>query len=514
MPYRSFDQTLRLEEPYNEDRATAVRAAPVLRHDLTQATVFYLDSWRKQCIPGLHKAFQQLESHPGPTILTDIKLALSACRLSRSLPQRKISSPSAVAGLCFRPDAGHESISHAHYGAVMRKMAGWTRGDFDLDPSLGLVVLVLFCHLESSMGNFREFRIHSGGTRRLIQVYSDWVVRRGVGLLAAWVEVEMQNWWRRVYFSTPDFHRDHGSLSLPYPLESVLSTGVHPRAAVLLILCESHRLSNAAIISAWDIWGGEDFSSADNTSLLGTTRARNYGGGLSVGDYAALLSVQAAKLDSWLRLLPASDLPREWQVAEGNLLPDGNDLDILPLRFNSHASAMNFAYYLTARVMQCTDPLESLGFPPRTDPDFDHGEEVEAWISLVLRVAAGIDWRDCPRLNVFTVGLASLLLSCALRSRRPATGIWIQTWLEQRLLVGNDFEEGNFPVFQVLETVRLVNRERAGGMDVFALFQTVDEGGGGGKLGSYHSQSLVSLCVYGRRRATGGLCVYRRTLFG
>ena len=138
-------------------------------------------------------------------------------------------------------------------------------------------------------------------------------------------------------------------------------------------------------------------------------------------------------------------------------------------------------------------------------------EEVEAWILILLRIAAGISWKHCVRQNVYTVGFTGLLLACMLKSRNPATGLWIQRWLEEHLK-GDEFEEGNFPVFQVLETVRLVNRERADGWDVLSLFQTVDDRGGSGKLGSYHSQRLVSLLVYARCRSTGSMQSYCRMI--
>ncbi|KAL2108535.1 hypothetical protein VUR80DRAFT_3698 [Thermomyces stellatus] len=515
MPLGPPDYFRQMDDLDREEDRAAVRMPPVLlpHRDSTHVIVFYMDVWRRQCMPGLHSAFHRLETLHNPPMLTDIKVALSACRLSRVLPQRKIASVSSIGGLCFRPDAGHESMSYEHYGAVMRKMARWGHRDFDANPGLGLAVLILFCYLESSMGNFREFRLHSEGTRRLMHAYSDWIVCRGGGLLAAWVEVEMQNWWRRVYFGTPDFHRNHGSLSLPAPLEGVLNTGDHQRAAIVMILCESHRLNNAAIVSAWDAHRDKGSLAADDVALLpGSAGTQSYGEGLSVGDYAALLRAQSKKLDRWLDRLPVSDLPERWQYAMKDVGPDGAEPDIQPLRFNSHVSAMNFAYYVTARVMQCTGPIETLEAPCQADLDEAY-EETEAWVSLLLRIAAGIRWEDCLHRNVFTIGFTGLLLACALRSRRLAAGIWMQNWLEERLK-GKDFEEGNFPVFQILEAVRLINRERMNGMDVLALFQTVDDGGGSGKLGSYHSQMLVALCVYGRDRSSGGLCSYQRTLLG
>jgi hypothetical protein len=216
------------------------------------------------------------------------------------------------------------------------------------------------------------------------------------------------------------------------------------------------------------------------------------------------------KLDAWFGRLKVSDLADYWHEKGKNLASDYPEQAIEPLHFKSHASAMNFAYYITARVLQCLEPLESLHKGCLINND-EGCQETERWIQVLLRIAAGIDWEQCVRLNTYKVGFASLLLACALRTRRLETGLWMQNWLDGHLK-GFHFEEGNFPVFQILGTLRLINHERMSGRDVLALFQTMDDQGGSGKLGSYHSQRLSSLWIYGRCRRTGVKCSYRRSL--
>ncbi|KAK7427809.1 hypothetical protein QQZ08_005747 [Neonectria magnoliae] len=382
-------------------------------------------------------------------------------------------------------------------------MAWWTRQEFDSHPILGLAVLVLFCYLESSMGNFQEFRLHSEGVENLMKTYTEYVIPHGSGLLAAWVEIEMQNWWRRAYFGVPDFYRDCSVPLICPELEAILTMANDQRASVLWILCESHRLNTAAIVTCWDGRINqlmEIKSRSNHADVLEEAHPRKR---LSQTDYVALMNAQAEKLDHWYASLPPSDLPQHMGDQE-IINPEG--LAINALRFNSHNSAMNFAYYVAARVMQCIGPLHSLERASAADIDQTY-EETETWVLLLLRVTAGISWKECVRLNVYTIGLAGLLLGCALRSRSLATGLWIQNWLEERLN-GNEFEEGNFPVFQILDALRLINCERRNGRDVFSLFQTVNDGGGSGKFGSYHSQVINSLLVYGRCRATEEMYSY------
>ncbi|UNI24303.1 hypothetical protein JDV02_010840 [Purpureocillium takamizusanense] len=493
------------------DESLSNMPAAVLPHrDAIHVVTFYMDVWTKQCLPALHVAFHNLRN--SSPLITNIMVTLSACRLSRTQPQRKLFKASACPGLCFRPDAGHESLSCEHYGAAMRKMARWSHQDFDAQPIVGLAVLVLFCYLESSMGNFREFRLHSEAIKTLLRRYTSHVVSKGAELLAAWVEIDVQNWWRRAYFSTPDFPRSPGFESLHPQLEAALIATADRRAIILSILCESHRLNTAAILSCWDAFKDNDsttisYSTSPRPTATGTTQRTKP---TTLTEYVALLKTQSEMLNGWHAFLPGHDLPMSSHQEQ--IHPAQGEPLFQPLHFRSHRSAMNFAYYVTARVMQCTGPFESLdaASPGCVDLDVAY-QEAEIWISILLRIAAGIDWDECIQSNVYSVGFTGLLLACSLRTRSHVVGLWVQNWLEERLM-GDDFEEGNFPVFQILDTIRLINDERSRGWDVLALFQTVDDGGGSGKFGSYHSQCMGSLWVYGRCRDTGDMCLYRRSL--
>ncbi|KEF51546.1 uncharacterized protein A1O9_12463 [Exophiala aquamarina CBS 119918] len=484
------------------------------RRDNDSLIAFYTHTWAKHCLPALHTTFQYLEPAFGPSpVVTDIMISLSACCLSRRLPQRKVSSSPHNPVTRFRPNNGHESLSYEHYGTVMRRVAGWDHQAFDTNPVLGLFLLVLFCYLEASMGNFRNFRIHSNAIKILTEKYSDIVTLYGADLLAAWVDVEAQNWWRRAYFSTPDFHRDQlnsSSQLLSSSLGLVLQATKNPRASVLLILCESHRLNSAAIVSNWSsIQGDQTVIQSDDPSSpksvgLGSTPSTS-----NIRQHIMHLQVQSQMLDKWHMSQPASNLPLSEPERDSHTI-DRLSINIIhPLRFASHDAAMNFAYYVTARVMQCTGPLEQL--EQRLPVEASTAYEAERWISILIGIATGLDWKECVRLNVYRVGLANLLLAGAMHCHSLEIGLWFQSWLE-RQVEDNDLEEGNFPLSQILDTLYLVNMERSNGWDVIALFQTEDDGGGSGKFGSYHSQDLRSLTVYGRSRATGELCVYTRMI--
>ena len=456
---------------------------------------FYSDAWKKLRLPILQEALLD-PIFSSSTTVSEMVTALSACRLSRTQPERKMYKPSTLPGLCFRPDSGHETVSHDFYGSVMRRVAQWTPQDFEANPALCLAVLILFCYAESSMGTFKAYWTHSAAMTRLIQNYASGMLSaypRGLELLAAWIEIEMQMWWRRLYFSTPDFQVQHNVLMLDSELQSALRAQNH-RALVLISLCESQRLSNVAIISHWAKHTPNEHLSQRNTTLITST---------PISEYNSLLETVGKYLDCWQAPSP---IMGETAKDTSAIATSSVELEVHPLHFESHTAAMSYAYYVTARVLQCSGPLDSLELTDSSAISAAY-EEAEAWIMVLLRVAAGIDWNSCIQLNAYSIGLSSLLLACTLRSRTLAIGVWIENWLQSQLKEGN-FEEGSFPVFQTSAIIRLINREKQSGQDVLVAFQTEDDGGGRGKLGSYHSQLISSMLLFGRCRTTGRLYSY------
>jgi hypothetical protein len=162
---------------------------------------------------------------------------------------------------------------------------------------------------------------------------------------------------------------------------------------------------------------------------------------------------------------------------------------------------MDCAYYVTARAMTCTGLLGRL-FGVGQDDNRDTDEE--HWILILLHIAAGLDWKDCLRFNVQTIGLAGLLLACMLRSSKVAVGEWVENWLEHQSVWEATYE-GSFPILQILQALRCINTEWRCSRDVLALYQPVDDAGGRGKANSYASQTITSFLVFGRCRLTGHL---------
>lgn len=502
-------------EPFDEPlglgftKGTYFNLAPLSfpQQRTSDIVAFYMNIWRFHCLPALNVTFKSMDTIRGQSsLITDTMATLAASRMSRKLPQRRFFVSSDSPGLYFRPDFGHESLSSELYGSALRRMSCWSSESFDSNPMLAFAALVLFCYVESSMGYFKGFYIHSQGIEKLLKKSAHRIFPHGTGLLAAWVEVKMQNWWRRAYFGVPEFFQDYATPLLRPELQLISNTGSGRTATILWILCESHRLNTATLIACWARQGKGRQMREITASACVDSANQPFEQPSNSSEVMAMIEMYSEKLDEWRACLPDS---AEIEM-EASLSPSKRFVSISPedeaLYFPSHQSAMNMAYYVVARVMHSAGPLQTFASTSVHNID-DQYEEIEGWIFVLLRIAAGISWEECVSLNAYTIGFAGLLLTCALSSRTLETGLWIQEWLETHL--GRDgIEEGNFPVFQILEAVRLINRERRNGLDVVALFQTVNDEGGKGKFGSYSSQLISSMLVYGRCRSTGELASY------
>ncbi|KAJ4182285.1 hypothetical protein NW767_013866 [Fusarium falciforme] len=480
--------------------------SPSSTFQLNENQVVYMDFWLNQCLPALHPIFKDFPILGNlPLVVTDTMMALSAGRLSRMLPQRKSSDFSSIPGFSFRPDSSHKTKSQKYYYSAIRGISDWVKNGSESQTTTTLATLILFCYWESSMGNFRDFSVHSGGATKLIEAQESTLVQQGFvgyGLMAAWVRAQMNNWWRRMHFSTVDFQRKQDPVSISPNVELILDLVGDTKASVLVMLCESLRIYSSAVVGYWDLFRDPPPTNEDSQpgSQTPTASSASREGDACLYPYTLLMKAQARKLNDWHTKLPLSQLPITSFHSAGPAASEDSSLTIEPLYFQSHDSTMNYAYYITARIIQSADLLKD-------QKSITSAQEIDRWALILLQIASGIDWEECIRLNTFAIGFSGILLVCAMHTSNPAIGLWIQNWLEERQR-NSHLEEGSFPVLQILQVLRAVNHERARGRDVFAVFQTVDDGGGEGKFHSYHSQTLTSVMVYGKEKNTENMVSY------
>lgn len=468
---------------------------------------FYLDMWKKHCIPALHPALGRLGTRSDlPSIVQDAVLALSACHLSRRIPREKPFDPAETPGLSFKPDPGHQIVSLEVYGSVLISLARCYVDVHTANIDLILTSTVLLAHFELLMGNFRQFGSHSMGATTLLSYLETagtiphlWACE----LIANWTQAKAHSWWLRLHFSTPDFHLSSKSQACSLWLMDVLEKSTDSRAAIMSALCECCRLKSIALLEGW---GAIHFGSKERLS-------KNYHFGKPVFGPALpykaawsatpAVTAQRAFLDRWYKGLATSEQPIEAmeQSAVTAFYSEWEPLDVRPLRFVSHQAAMNYAYYVVSRLLLSQIAIED---PECRSPNsyVDSIQEANSWAFMLARITAGLNWTDCTRLNTFVIGLSTLFLPCALGPLDIRISLWMQNWLEQRYAT-DALEEGSFPVLQSLQALRIVHGERRKGRISDVLFSCIEDEGGAGKYGSYNSQNFTSLLVYGHDISTG-----------
>ncbi|OJI97916.1 hypothetical protein ASPVEDRAFT_37382 [Aspergillus versicolor CBS 583.65] len=433
----------------------------------TERDLFYSTYWEDACLPALHPMFGSISFSAGEqSMLKDAILALSSCNISRIKPDRR--GPSSLPVAAFSPNLVHQTRSQLYYSSAIRKFMSLSLSDFRSNAAIVFTVLVLFAYIESSMGNFQGFQCHVQGlTNFLLELREVMGEAMLKALLSAWMQVRFVVWWARAYFSSINVYRDLPSVRLPELLAENFNTMQERRVMVLSIMCESHRLNSREALSHWR----PDIS--ENESEI---RSYQTGGSKTADTTFLQLAEQANKLDEWLACLPPSELPFPLYSKQSDCSQRVFDNTDDPIYFESHHAALSFAYYVVARIMQCTHLLRELD-----DPSIFHSgprlSEEEAWIRFLLRVAKGTNIRESISKNSYTIGFSGLMLAAILRCQNRSLGIEIQNWLEalQRL---QPTEEGAFPVYQTLAVVKAVNQQKMMGREIFGVTLPSDDAGG------------------------------------
>lgn len=444
---------------------------------------FYLTHWEKSCVQSLPSSQTQITAMAKEHApLMHALLALSACNMSRSSPEgTKGGTETSSSQVVYRPKRDYLLPSQHYYGSAIKQIARTIDKGTTSSTSHILAAMVLLCYFESSMGNFASFACHAQGVDTFINTHLSTISSEPIGreLTAACVLAKYHTWWLRMNFSSFSFQLSQGSLSLSPDISNMLRSINARRVIVTSILCESYRVNNIALLQL---------------APCGTQTS-----GVTVEECIAYLRIESMRLDEWHAGVSQSELP----IESFSGLMDHGVGGIRPLTFRSHYFAMNYAYYVASRIMQCTALLHELNCArgPSNGPE---KKEVNFWMTLLIRIVSGLNKQDCLKGNVYSIGVSSLLTACLLRCQNITIGRWVEKWLHE-WGISSIFEEGSFPVFQALETIRLINEEKAAGNEIYAIALPEDDGGGTGKYTSYNSQHFDKIITIGRRGISGRL---------
>ncbi|KAJ5226426.1 hypothetical protein N7468_007651 [Penicillium chermesinum] len=425
---------------------------------------FYLTHWDSSCSGALDHFFQEMTFINDNCLpLKHAILALSACNMSRLWPENgsSLSAPNS-----FRPHGHHQTAGQSYYTSAVSQVARIISNLNQQSPIYTLAVLVIFCYIEASMGTFTGFACHADGIETFFQINCV-VLSTDIGhrLYGAYLLSKYQNWWRRQNFTSFYLQRNQPSLRLSEDIVDILRSIDAKRALMTSILCELYRLNTIGLLQIWESRHKELDVSIDSLLLS--------------------LDIESKRLDDWEAKLSPGDLPSE-SPTSFEIAGDGHHSVLV---FGSHWAAMNYAYYIAARIMHCLEPH------PGTE------EIIRHWMTILVRLVAGLDTQECISKNVYSIGISSLLMACVLRCQDISIGRWVENWL-RALYQRTILEEGSFPVAQALATVTLINKERQLGNEVYAIGLPEDDGGGSGKYSSYNSQLLRGVLIKGKKRET------------
>ncbi|KAL4790471.1 hypothetical protein BDV19DRAFT_382308 [Aspergillus venezuelensis] len=453
-------------EPLRRDPPTEVRLQehvhnvqlPGLQH--TERDVFYLTYWEDVCLPAVHPMFRQTTAFAWQdTMLRDAVLALSSCNLSRISSKNR--GPSRLDVATFSPNLVHQTRSQLYYSSAIREFASLNQFHIRFRAEMVFTVLVLFAYIESSMGNFQGFQCHVQGLENvLMELHGAMEEVTLKALLSAWMQVRF----------------------------------VERRVMVLSILCESHRLYSKEVLRHWNPVVGQGAMFRDKQPCSN----------VEPGTPSQRLTEQERKLDEWLLRLPPPEQPMILDSDPGFY---SQPLIICnkssaPLYFQTHDAALNFAYYVIARILQCTSSLEQGRTP---GPDRSARVCVEDdWVRLLIRIARGTRMPDSISRNSYTIGFSDSMLAAVLRCQNASLGTEIQSWMEE-LEKLQPTEEGAFPIYQTLAVVRAVNRRREIEREVFGVTLPTDDAGGTPKFTVYNSQTISALLFHERYLIPGEL---------
>ena len=449
----------------------------------------YLTHWQTHVLRALPPVFHELTTMLQEyQAMKNAALAIAACNLGRSLSEAQVERLSEDRLLTsYRPSREHQHHSQGYYISAIRDLANLPASYYISHAISTLAVMLLFSYIEIGTGSFRGFSLHIHGAEKLIsaQLSSLSLNATGRKLLGVWTRLRSYQWCQQLPLSWADFQR---SLRLLSSGDAILWVYEMRRESIIQIFAESYHLNCRSLLARVPhsiVYGdGED------------------SGSLFLGKEVCADQLRRRRdlLTKWHSMLKLHDLPVEsfstrrfetcaWEESE---------LSVEPLRFQCHEAAMNYAYYVSSQILQDVHFLESVPFDGMNGVSGGIGT-ISPWALLLLRVAAGLDHRACAQENTYTVGVTTLLMTCALHGRSLLVGKWIERWLGKFRAL-SIFEEGCVPILQALDILRTVNSERAGGRDIFFLFD--GDSGDNLRLDSYSCQNITSLNVYGRDRVT------------
>jgi hypothetical protein len=471
----------------------------------------YLLHWRQNVVREIPDAYIYTEDLVnGCSALRSAIIALSACDLAKMHAEVQSFSMEHSVRWDYGMNKDHQMDANCWYNKAKCDLGSM---EYDKQHKVAvLATLLLFVHIEAHIGTFRGTAFHHHGIEHLLSS-DDTISKSRIGnrLISTWVSSRSQNWSCRIPFTLLNFEETLRRLRVDVDL--ALDPINARDETVTIIILQSWYLS---LMLLFERYAGRGDIESIASKCVRDIYQRISGNQIlkiwqpydqiSDENYTALLHQQRKNLKKWHASLPASQLPIECTNTESETFQP-SQLEMPPIsssrfKFYNQRAAINYAYYIVARILQSSEILNEY----LTMVDFDNTAEkisLEAnhLLSELQQVIASIEVSRCIRYCTYTIGLFQLIRMCQLRlPRHSATICRLAESLVSTLAANCISNDGHVHVSRFTYEHKITEDQRARGRDLFYIMPLVSPDTAVQTNPS--DCAISSAVVYGRDRAS------------
>ncbi|RDW57512.1 hypothetical protein BP6252_13772 [Coleophoma cylindrospora] len=478
----------------------------------------YLQYWRKDMLGKLPMPYKQIEYllDACPALRPSI-ISLSACDMAQVRIEVRSRTIDTRKDWFYAPNATHQTHGRRYYNIAKRELAEL---DYDREDKASiLAVLLLFVLVESHIGSFHGAAFHHHAIEHLLSAHYSACQSSafGRGLISVWTALRAHSWSYRIPFTLLDFNKT--LLELGVNISIVLDPFEARAEAVVVNMLQSWRLSLMMLFERYT--GRGDMESISSQCCRDVYRRTKppvmrppWTPKTLIEDEnnASLLNEERQRLDAWHTALPLSQLPIESFSSANGGRPSADlrySSAIQDLKFQSHQAAINYAYYVVARILQSEAAMdEYLSMKPQCDyPEQGHSE-TNHWLLTLLRVIAGMDIAACAQQSYYYVSLLEIVKICRLRLPQYSSALCrLADELVQEFTDHCMIYDGPVLISNFRNELKEIEEQKILSKDLFYIMP--QNSPDTKKQPSCNRASAAPIMVYGRDRITGKLfCGY------
>lgn len=390
-------------------------------------TRYYLSHWEEKLLPRLPSALTEAYHHFGTTnLFQETAIAIAAADLATCPPSKPPPNTNSnqhnVASVCMYNRGLAQFSLHIHSGS--RDSYVWN-----------LSLILLFACYEIGWGTIAGAVVH-------LREADDLIVGGGLGplrgstvgskLICAWMSIRSQIAADCAPSSLQSFALFLRSNPAEVALNEVNMKFGSPGERLAPILGEASFF--ARLIRVARLIGFENGTTARRTftrglkvigatSLISHTPIR-----MLQPEMLAILASLRQRLDAWHDSLTPINLPYETFTSTSlDIDPSPTpDFCVKPLYFHSNASALEYLRYCLAQCHCCIKNLDMC-----TKPSAPDDRNSESWVTLSLRILAGLGHDGSASLDTFLTGIPWILSTMSLLTRTSRVITFMESWISR-----------------------------------------------------------------------------------